>query len=95
MVPNDYVAAYVSTHREKLIGFASVDPRDADAPVELRSAVSSLGLEGLKLGPSTSTSTLSVSVPSRSTRGGGAGSPSSGTKARHSYATPLSSGRGP
>lgn len=51
VVPNDYVAAYVSTHPEKLIGFASVDPRDADAPAELRSAVSSLGLEGLKLGP--------------------------------------------
>jgi uncharacterized protein len=51
VVPNDYVAAYVSQHREKLIGFASVDPRDADAPAELRSAIWNLGLEGLKLGP--------------------------------------------
>jgi hypothetical protein len=51
VVPNDYVAGYVSQHPEKLIGFASVDPRDADAPAELRHAIESLGLEGLKLGP--------------------------------------------
>jgi predicted TIM-barrel fold metal-dependent hydrolase len=51
VVPNDYVAAYVNEHREKLIGFASVDPRDADAPAELRQAVEGLGMEGLKLGP--------------------------------------------
>lgn len=51
VVPNDYVAAYVSEHREKLIGFASVDPHDADAPAELRDAILDLGLEGLKLGP--------------------------------------------
>lgn len=51
VVPNDYVAAYVSQHPEKLIGFASVDPRDADAPAELRHAIGELGLEGLKLGP--------------------------------------------
>jgi uncharacterized protein len=51
VVPNDYVASYVAEHPEKLIGFASVDPNDADAPAELRDAVTSLGLEGLKLGP--------------------------------------------
>ncbi len=51
VVPNDYVAAYVAEHPEKLIGFASVDPNDGDAPDELRAAVGSLGLEGLKLGP--------------------------------------------
>jgi predicted TIM-barrel fold metal-dependent hydrolase len=51
VVPNDYVASYVSQHPEKLIGFASVDPRDPDAPSELRNAVTTLGLEGLKLGP--------------------------------------------
>src|SRR5262249_12147186 len=38
-------------HREKLIGFASVDPNNSDAPAELREAVSTLGLRGLKLGP--------------------------------------------
>jgi hypothetical protein len=51
VVPNDYVAAYVAEHREKLIGFASVDPRDPDAPAELHDAIANLGLEGLKLGP--------------------------------------------
>jgi uncharacterized protein len=51
VVPNEYVAEYVGQHREKLIGFASVDPREADAPAELRDAVGRLGLEGLKLGP--------------------------------------------
>lgn len=51
VVPNEYVAAYVKEHPEKLIGFASVDPNDPDAPAELRSAVNDLGLRGLKLGP--------------------------------------------
>ena len=51
VVPNDYVNSYVAQHPEKLIGFASVDPRDADAPAELRHAITGLGLEGLKLGP--------------------------------------------
>jgi uncharacterized protein len=50
-VPNDYVAEYVAQHREKLIGFASVDPNDDGAPVELERAVRELGLCGLKLGP--------------------------------------------
>ncbi len=31
LVPNEYVAAYVEQHPEKLIGFCSVDPHDADA----------------------------------------------------------------
>jgi predicted TIM-barrel fold metal-dependent hydrolase len=51
VVPNEYVAGYVAQHPEKLIGFASVDPRDEDAPAELRAAIENLGLEGLKLGP--------------------------------------------
>ena len=51
VVPNEYVADYVAQHPEKLIGFASVDPNDADAPAELRAAVTDLGLKGLKLGP--------------------------------------------
>ncbi len=50
-VPNEYVARYVRAHPEKLIGFASVDPNDADAPDQLEHAVSALGLRGLKLGP--------------------------------------------
>ena len=50
-VPNEYVADYVRAHPEKLIGFASVDPNDREAPDQLEHAVSVLGLRGLKLGP--------------------------------------------
>lgn len=50
-VPNEYVADYVRAHPDKLIGFASVDPNDRDAPDQLEHAVTVLGLRGLKLGP--------------------------------------------
>ena len=50
-VPNDYVAEYVQSHPEKLIGFASVDPNDTDAVEELERAFFDLKLKGLKLGP--------------------------------------------
>lgn len=50
-VPNEYVADYVRAHPDKLIGFASVDPSDRDAPDQLEHAVTGLGLRGLKLGP--------------------------------------------
>lgn len=50
-VPNDYVAAYVAQHPEKLIGFASVDPNEDGAADELERASRELGLRGLKLGP--------------------------------------------
>ncbi|MGV1046962.1 MAG: amidohydrolase family protein [Solirubrobacterales bacterium] len=49
-VPNEYVAAYVADHSEKLIGFASVDANDAEAVPALERAVDS-GLRGLKLAP--------------------------------------------
>jgi hypothetical protein len=51
LVPNEYVAAYVSRHPEKLIGFCSVDPHDEDAVEQLEHAVSGLGLRGLKVAP--------------------------------------------
>ncbi|MBI3698274.1 MAG: amidohydrolase [Acidobacteria bacterium] len=51
LVPNEYVAAYVRRHPEKLVGFCSVDPHDADAVEQLDHAVKNLGLRGLKLGP--------------------------------------------
>lgn len=51
LVPNEYVAAYVARHPEKLIGFCSVDPLDADAVDQLDDAVQRLKLRGLKLGP--------------------------------------------
>lgn len=51
MVPNDYVARYVRSHPEKLIGFASVDPARPDALGRLTDAVTVMGLRGLKVGP--------------------------------------------
>jgi uncharacterized protein len=51
LVPNEYVAEYVGRHPEKLIGFCSVDPNDADAVEQLDHAVTRLGLRGLKVGP--------------------------------------------
>ena len=51
LVPNEYVAAYVDRHPEKLIGFCSVDPQDADALDQLEHAVRMLGLRGLKVAP--------------------------------------------
>lgn len=51
LVPNEYVAEYVGRHPEKLIGFCSVDPNDADGLEQLDYAVKTLGLRGLKVGP--------------------------------------------
>jgi predicted TIM-barrel fold metal-dependent hydrolase len=51
LVPNEYVAEYVGRHPEKLIGFCSVDPNDADAVEQLDHAITRLGLRGLKVGP--------------------------------------------
>jgi predicted TIM-barrel fold metal-dependent hydrolase len=51
LVPNEYVAAYVSQHPEKLIGFCSVDPHDTNALDQLQYAVRELGLRGLKVAP--------------------------------------------
>jgi predicted TIM-barrel fold metal-dependent hydrolase len=51
LVPNEYVAEYVGRHAEKLIGFCSVDPNDADGVEQLDYAVKTLGLRGLKVGP--------------------------------------------
>ncbi len=51
VVPNEYVAEYVAQHPEKLIGFASVDPKRPRAPYILEDAVKRLGLRGLKIAP--------------------------------------------
>ncbi len=51
-VPNEYVAAYVQEHPDRLVGFAAVDPADPDPAGELSDAVEKLGLKGLKLAPS-------------------------------------------
>lgn len=51
VVPNEYVAACVSRHPDKLIGFCSIDPQDGDAVGQLEHAVRGLGLRGLKVAP--------------------------------------------
>jgi predicted TIM-barrel fold metal-dependent hydrolase len=49
--PNEYIADYVKTHPEKLIGFAAVDPTCDDVKQTLTHAVDNLKLRGVKLGP--------------------------------------------
>lgn len=51
VIPNEYVADYVKSHPEKLIGFCSIDPHDEDAVEQLDYCVKTLGLRGIKLGP--------------------------------------------
>jgi predicted TIM-barrel fold metal-dependent hydrolase len=50
-VPNEVIADYVRQHPEKLIGWASVDPNEPDCVEQLRYAVDTLRLRGVKLGP--------------------------------------------
>ena len=48
---NEYVAELCSQHPDRLIGFASVDPKKTDALQVLDKAVNQLGLRGLKFHP--------------------------------------------
>jgi uncharacterized protein len=50
-IPNEFVAEYVATDPDRLVGFACVDPADPDAVPKLRDAVDNLGMRGLKLAP--------------------------------------------
>lgn len=50
-VSNAFVAEVVRQDPQRIVGFASVDPNEADAVEELTRAVQELGLQGLKLGP--------------------------------------------
>ena len=50
IVSNEQVAE-LANQTERLIGFASVDPHQADSPRQLERAVKTLGLRGLKLDP--------------------------------------------
>jgi predicted TIM-barrel fold metal-dependent hydrolase len=47
---NDHLARIVKGHGDRLIGFAVIDPRDADATTEVRRAAEQ-GLRGLKMVP--------------------------------------------
>ncbi len=48
---NEYVAELCRQHPDRLIGFASVDPKKTDALEVLDNAVSRLGLRGIKFHP--------------------------------------------
>ena len=48
---NAYLAQLVRGHADRLFGFAVVDPRDPDAAHDLRHAVETLGLRGVKMVP--------------------------------------------
>lgn len=50
-VTNEYVAAECARHSAHAIGFASVDPLERNAVEQLRYAIETLGLVGLKLAP--------------------------------------------
>lgn len=50
-IPNEYVAAYVASDPDHLVGICSVDPNRSSAVDELRYAAVALGLRGLKLAP--------------------------------------------
>jgi len=50
-VPDQYVADFVAKAPKKLVGFASCDPTQPAYLEELRFAVETLGLKGLKMGP--------------------------------------------
>ncbi len=51
-IPNDQVAAYVSQHADRLIGFAGIDPSEPKgAREELRRARDQLSMRGLTIAP--------------------------------------------
>ena len=49
--PNEFIAEYVERHKERAVGFASVDPNDPKAVEQLKYAVKELHLKGVKLAP--------------------------------------------
>jgi predicted TIM-barrel fold metal-dependent hydrolase len=50
-VPNDWVADFVQKHGDRAVGFACIDPRDADAADQFEAAVHKQKMRGLKLAP--------------------------------------------
>lgn len=50
-IPNEYIAEYVATNPDQLVGFGSVDPSDPHAVDKVKYAATDLGLRGLKLSP--------------------------------------------
>lgn len=50
-IPNHYIADYVRKHSTKMVGFAGIDPTDADWLTELQIAQGDLGLKGVTISP--------------------------------------------
>jgi uncharacterized protein len=51
-IPNDFVAAYVRTHPERLIGLAGIDPSDPrEGIAEVNRAKHELGMRGIAVAP--------------------------------------------
>ena len=50
-VPNEYIADYVRSHPEKIIGFAAVDPTRDNVNETLEHGIQDLKLKGVKIGP--------------------------------------------
>ena len=51
-IPNSFIASYVSDHRDKLIGFAGIDPSNPrEAIAELRTARRDLRMPGVAVAP--------------------------------------------
>lgn len=51
-IPNDQVAAYVAQHKDRLIGFAGIDPTNPkEAEAELLRATSELAMKGIVVAP--------------------------------------------
>lgn len=48
---NEHLAKLVRGHEDRLVGFCVVDPRQPDAPADLRHAIEDLGLKGVKMVP--------------------------------------------
>ncbi len=50
-IPNDFVAGYVKRYSQKMIGFAGIDPNDADCIGQVRAAQEELQLKGVTISP--------------------------------------------
>lgn len=48
---NEHLSKLVKGHADRLVGFCVVDPRQPDAPADLRHAIEDLGLHGVKMVP--------------------------------------------
>ena len=51
VVPNEYVASYVSRFPDRFVGFGGIDLAEEGAPEEVERCAQDLGLRGLKIGP--------------------------------------------